>query len=136
MTASAEGPAKGWAAEAIYDRLLGRMASLATGHAGNVPTLRLAAGLSGHEVQPPLSGKGRRRRSGRAAVALGPRLVTRRTRHHRFAGWSQLARGGIRHERVDFKDHKDFFRFGSERVLLDIIRRHVLEVHAAGHSSI
>jgi hypothetical protein len=35
MTASAEGPAKGWAAEAIYDRLLGRMASLATGHAGN-----------------------------------------------------------------------------------------------------
>ena len=64
------------------------------------------------------------------------RLVTRRTRHHRFAGWSQLAQGGIRHERVDFKDHKDFFRFGSERVLLDIIRRHVLEVHSAGPSSI
>ena len=74
MTASAEGPAKGLAAEAIYGRLLGRMVSLATGHAGNVPTLRLAAGLSGHEVQPAASGKGRRRRSGRAAVALGRRI--------------------------------------------------------------
>ena len=47
------------------------MASLATGHGGRIPTLRLAAGLSGHEVQPAPSGEGRRRRSGRAAVPWG-----------------------------------------------------------------
>ena len=70
MPAPAEGPAQGGAAEAIYDRL----ASLATGNAGELPTLGLAAGLSGHEVQPALSGEGRRRRSGRAAVALGRRI--------------------------------------------------------------
>ena len=40
----------------------------------NSPPLRLAAGLSGQEVQPALSGEGRRRRSGRAAVALGRRI--------------------------------------------------------------
>ena len=64
------------------------------------------------------------------------RLVTRRSRHHRFAGWSRLARGGVRYERVDFREHKDFFRFGSERVLLDLIRRHVLATHVAGGSSL
>ena len=74
MPAPAEGPAQGGAAEAIYDRLWGRIASLATGDAGKLPTLRLAAGLSGHEVEPAPSGKGRRRRSGRAAVALGRRI--------------------------------------------------------------
>ena len=52
MTAPAERPAKGWAAEAIYDRGWGRMASLARGGARELPTLRLAAGLSMHEVQP------------------------------------------------------------------------------------
>jgi hypothetical protein len=58
MTAPAEGSAQGGAAEAIYDRRWGRMASLATGNAGDLPTLGLAAGLSGHEVQPALSGGG------------------------------------------------------------------------------
>jgi hypothetical protein len=52
MTAPGEGPAKGWAAEAIYDRLLGRIASLATVGAGKLPTMGLAAGLSGHEIEP------------------------------------------------------------------------------------
>ena len=60
-TTPAEGPAKGWAAEAIHDRRWGRMASLATGNAGKPPTMRLAAGLSGHEIQPAPSGEGRRR---------------------------------------------------------------------------
>ena len=75
MTASAEGPAHGGAAEPVCNRrLLGRMANLARADLGKVPTLRLAAGLSGYEVQPAASGKGRRRRSGRAAVALGRRI--------------------------------------------------------------
>ena len=56
MPAPAEGPAKGGAAEAIYDRRWGRMASLARGGARDLPTLRLAAGLSGHEVEPAPSG--------------------------------------------------------------------------------
>ena len=43
-TAPAEGPAKGWAAEAIHDRRWGRMASLATGNAGKLPTLGLWIG--------------------------------------------------------------------------------------------
>jgi hypothetical protein len=51
MTAPAEGSAQGGAAEAIYDRRWGRMASLATGHAGKLPTLGLAAGLSGGRVR-------------------------------------------------------------------------------------
>ena len=73
MTASAEGPAQGGAAEPVCNRRLGRMANLARADLGKAPTLRLAAGLSGHEVEPAPSGKGRRRRSGRAAVALGRR---------------------------------------------------------------
>ena len=36
MPAPAEGPAQGGAAEAIYDRLWGRIASLATGNAGKL----------------------------------------------------------------------------------------------------
>jgi hypothetical protein len=39
MPAPAEGPAQGGAAEAIYDQRWGRMASLATGDAGILPTL-------------------------------------------------------------------------------------------------
>ena len=74
MTASAEGPAQGGAAEPVCNRRLGRMANLARADLGKVPTLRLAAGLSGHEVEPAPSGKGRRRRSGRAAVGLGRRI--------------------------------------------------------------
>ena len=47
MTASAEGPAHGGAAEPVCNRrLLGRMANLARADLGKVPTLRLAAGLS------------------------------------------------------------------------------------------
>jgi hypothetical protein len=55
MPAPAEGPAQGGAAEAIYDRGWGRMASLATGDAGEVPTLRLAAGLSAGNRPTPSS---------------------------------------------------------------------------------
>ena len=73
-TAPAEGPAKGWGAEAVYPRHWERMAGLATGDAGILPNLRSAAGLSGHEIEPAPSGEGRRRRSGRAAVALGRRI--------------------------------------------------------------
>ena len=74
MTASAEGPAHGGAAEPVCNRRLGRMANLARADLGKLPTLGLAAGLAGHEDQPAPSGEGRRRRSGRAAVALGRRI--------------------------------------------------------------
>ena len=47
MTAPAENPTQGWAAEAIYPRRWRRMASLARFGARELPTLRLAAGLSG-----------------------------------------------------------------------------------------
>ena len=46
-TAPAEGPAQRGAAEAIYGRRWRRMASLARCGARELPTLRLAAGLSG-----------------------------------------------------------------------------------------
>lgn len=58
MTAPAEGPAKEWAAEAVYDQGRGRMASLATGDAGKLPIVRLGAGLSGHEVHRRPQGRG------------------------------------------------------------------------------
>ena len=56
---------------------------------------------------------------------LALRLVTRRSRVRRFTGWSRLARGGVRHELVDLHLHADFFRYGSEPALVEIIQRHV-----------
>jgi acyl carrier protein/pimeloyl-ACP methyl ester carboxylesterase len=52
-------------------------------------------------------------------------LVTRRWRGLRYAAWSRLALGGIRRERVPMRDHEDFYRYGSEEILVDLIRRHV-----------
>lgn len=55
---------------------------------------------------------------------LSVRLVLRRGRGRRFAAWHRLALGGIETEWVDLKEHEDFFRFGSESILTDIVRRH------------
>ena len=69
-----------------------------------------------------------------ANVAI--RLVTRRKRHRRVAAWSRFTRGGVQLEPVDFREHRDFFRFGSEEVLLGFIRRHVRAVTGTGGSSV
>ena len=53
------------------------------------------------------------------------RLVTRRWRGLRYAAWSRLALGGVERERVKMQAHEDFYRYGSEEVLVDLIRRHV-----------
>jgi hypothetical protein len=68
------GLAQGRAAEAAPDQSSGSMRSPARVRAGKLPPRRLGAAWSGPAVQPAASGKGRRRRSGRAAVALGRRI--------------------------------------------------------------
>ena len=66
--------------------------------------------------------------------SMAVRLVTRRRRRRLYAAWWRLARGGIDHEPVDLDEHEDFFRFGSESLLTDVIQRH-LEASVAGSSS-
>lgn len=56
---------------------------------------------------------------------IAVRLVTRRGRHRRFGEWWRLALGGVEHEPVDLVEHEDFFRFGSEPVLEDVLIRHL-----------
>jgi polyketide synthase PksN len=52
-------------------------------------------------------------------------LVSRKWRWLRYAGWSRIALGGVRRELVNMRHHEDFYRYGSEDVLVDLIRRHV-----------
>ena len=67
------GLAQGRAAEAAPDQSSGSMRSPARVRAGKLPPRRLGAAWSGPAVQPAPSGEAGRRRSGRVAVALGPR---------------------------------------------------------------
>ena len=61
---------------------------------------------------------------------IGVRLVTRRSRRLLYAAWWRLALGGVEHESVDLVEHEDFFRFGSEPVLEDVLMRHLIAGNA------
>ena len=56
---------------------------------------------------------------------VAARLVLRRGRGRRFATWHRLARGGLRTHWVDLDEHEDFFRYGSESLLVDVVERHL-----------
>ena len=55
---------------------------------------------------------------------IGIRLVTRRSRRLLYAAWWRLALGGVEHDSVDLVEHEDFFRFGSEAMLTEVIDGH------------
>ncbi len=61
MTAPAEGPARGRAAEALPGQPSRRMRSPATVRRAALTTMRLGAARSGHEVQLAASAEGRKR---------------------------------------------------------------------------